>query len=851
MENVSNFNRKKLIEYLKIAIELIIFGVAVFFIHKELKKYNIHDLKNSIEAIPFWAISLIVFFVCLDYLILTCFDILAFKNENYSLPKKNIGFVAFVSFAFANSIGLSGLTASGLRLNLYSILGVPYKIIMNVVIFCYTTFWLGLLWVGGIFLTLLPVSLVDIKLPIKLPITSTVPIGILLLIGAFVFTGIIVKKHKNSKEILINRLLVALGDWISLSFVLYFALPPHNRIDFFHFLAIFIIAQILGFLSNVPGGIGVFDLIFLTLLGGAYSSDKIIGALLIYRIAYFFIPLLVAFTIFTIYHLFIRKDNIKITEAEKVIFSQFPNFLTVLISLSGIILIFSGFLPITSATLTKVGTVFPFLTLETSHFIGSAIGVILLFLGYYIEKRFESAYFLSIFFLTIGVILSFIKEFHLFFTVFLIITLLGTLPSKKYFYRESNFLHEKLSLKWFFMIFLIVAIGIYIGIFSYEETEFFTKMSWKFSNTLLGIFFAIAILAILNTISGKKSISKGIDSMENSASNPSVNNPTDTYLKSCIELSSKTDSYLSLLGDKEIIFDDSNKSFIMFGRSGHSYVAMGDPIGDEKTFGSCIWKFYNHCKANKKETVFYEIGKEYLNYYLDVGLSFLKIGEFAQVHLENFSLEGSDAKPLRHACNRVEREGYHFEVIPIEKVPEILDELESISNEWLQDKNAKEKGFSLGKFTKEYLLNFPVGIIKKEDRILAFGNILETLNKEEISLDLMRYRNEAVHGTMDYFFISVINYGKENGFKKFNLGMAPLAGIEDNTASFWNKIEKAIFSHGEHFYNFKGLRAFKDKFNPQWEPRYIAYSGPFNLPNILKDVTLLISGGIRGLISKK
>lgn len=847
MEDVSKFNKKKIIEYFKIAAELTIFLVAVFFIHKELKKYSLHDLRSSIEAIPFWAMTLIIFFVCLDYLILTYFDILAFKNENYNLPKKNIGFVAFISFAFANSIGLSGLTASGLRLNLYSILGVPYKTIMNVVIFCYTTFWLGLLWIGGIFLTLLPVSLVDIKLPIKLPIDTTVPIGIILLIGAIIFTGVIVKKHKNTKEILINRIIVALADWVSLSFVLYFALPPHNRIDFFHFLAIFIIAQILGFLSNVPGGIGVFDLIFLTLLGGAYSSDKIIGALLVYRIAYFFIPLLVAFTIFTIYHLFIRKDNTKITGIENIVFSQFPNFLSVIISLSGIILIFSGFFPFKSDLITKVEVIFPFLSLETSHFIGAAVGTTLLFLAYYIQNRFELAYFLSIIFLGCSVALSLVKEFHLFFIAFLTLTFIGTIPTKKYFYRKSGFLSEKPSIKKILTIGLIILIGIYLGIFSYKETEFFSKISWKFSNTLLGIFFAFAILAILNVIVAKKNYKEE----PNIEPSEIENSPTDTDLKNCINLSSTTDAYLALLGDKEIIFDDSKNSFIMFGKSGHSFVAMGDPIGDEKTFGSCIWKFYNHCKTNKKETVFYEINKNYLNYYLDVGLSFLKIGEFAQVHLENFTLDGSDAKPLRHAFNRVEKEGYAFEVIPVEKVPEILDDLESISNEWLQDKNAKEKGFSLGKFTKEYLLNFPVGVIKKDNKILAFGNLLETINKEEISLDLMRYRNDAVHGTMDYFFICVMNYGKENGFKKFNLGMAPLAGIEDNTASFWNKIERAIFSHGEHFYNFKGLRSFKDKFNPQWEPRYIAYSGPFNLPNILKDVTLLISGGIRGLISKK
>ncbi|MGL5279416.1 MAG: phosphatidylglycerol lysyltransferase domain-containing protein [Cetobacterium sp.] len=773
MEDVSKFDKEKIIKYFKIIAELTIFLVAIFFIHKELKKYSLHDLRSSIEAIPFWAITLIIFFVCLDYLILTCFDILAFKNENYSLPKKNIGFVAFVSFAFANSIGLSGLTASGLRLNLYSILGVPYKTIMNVVVFCYITFWLGLLWIGGIFLTLLPISLVDIKLPIKLPIDTTVPIGVILLIGAIIFTGAIIKKHKNTNEILLNRILIALADWVSLSFVLYFALPPHNRVDFFHFLAIFIIAQILGFLSNVPGGVGVFDLIFLTLLGSVYSSDKIIGALLVYRIAYFFIPLLVAFTIFTIYHLFIRKDNTKITEMEKIIFSQFPNFLSIIITLSGIVLIFSGFFPFSSNLITKIEVVFPFLSLETSHFIGAAIGTALLFLAYYIQNRFELAYFLSIIFLGCSVILSILKEFHLFFIFFLTLTFIGTIPTKKYFYRKS-----------------------------------------------------------------RKTLQED-------------NLVTDKDLKKCISLSSSTDAYLSLLGDKEMIFDDSKKSFIMFGKSGHSFVAMGDPIGDEQTFGSCIWKFYNHCKVNKKETVFYEVNKNYLNYYLDVGLSFLKIGEFAQVHLEEFTLDGSNAKALRHAFNRVEKEGYTFEVIPVEKVSEILDDLESISNEWLQDKNAKEKGFSLGKFTKEYLLNFPVGVIKKDNKILAFGNILETDNKEEISLDLMRYRNVAVHGTMDYFFICVINYGKENGFKKFNLGMAPLAGIEDNTASFWNKIERAIFSHGEHFYNFKGLRTFKDKFNPQWEPRYIAYSGPFNLPNILKDITLLISGGIRGLISKK
>nr|WP_307775690.1 phosphatidylglycerol lysyltransferase domain-containing protein [uncultured Cetobacterium sp.] len=325
----------------------------------------------------------------------------------------------------------------------------------------------------------------------------------------------------------------------------------------------------------------------------------------------------------------------------------------------------------------------------------------------------------------------------------------------------------------------------------------------------------------------------------------------DEALKNCIEMSDKTDSFLALLGDKEIIFSEDKSSFVMFGKSGHSFITMGDPIGDENSFNDSIHKFYSYCKSHRKDVVFYEIGKEYLSYYIDLGLSFLKIGEYAQVDVENFTLEGSRIKNLRHTHTKIEKCGYKFEVVPVSEVPNILDEIEEVSNEWLGDKVADEKGFSLGKFSKEYLLNFPIAVIKDGEKILAFGNIMATKNKKEIALDLMRYRNDAPSGIMDYIFVCVIKYAQENGYKKFNLGMAPLAGIEEKTASLWNKVERAVYYHGEHFYNFKGLRAFKDKFDPKWEPRYIAYSGPINLPSILKDVTLLISGGLKGLITKK
>ena len=94
-------------------------------------------------------------------------------------------------------------------------------------------------------------------------------------------------------------------------------------------------------------------------------------------------------------------------------------------------------------------------------------------------------------------------------------------------------------------------------------------------------------------------------------------------------------------------------------------------------------------------------------------------------------------------------------------------------------------------------------------------------------------------------------WGKEEGYKRFNLGMAPLSGLEyRGTTSLWNKLGSFVFKNGGNFYNFLGLKNFKNKFNPEWKPKYIALSGSFGLPSTLNDIAVLVSGGIKGVIKK-
>jgi phosphatidylglycerol lysyltransferase len=183
-----------------------------------------------------------------------------------------------------------------------------------------------------------------------------------------------------------------------------------------------------------------------------------------------------------------------------------------------------------------------------------------------------------------------------------------------------------------------------------------------------------------------------------------------------------------------------------------------------------------------------------------------------------------------------------------------MPELEEISEEWLRAKSTREKGFSLGAFDPEYLKRLPMALVRRGDRIVAFANLWPGGDKEELSIDLMRHREDAPFGIMDYLFLELMLWGNAEGYRWFNLGMAPLAGLEARAlAPLWSRLGALVFRHGEHFYNFQGLRHYKDKFDPVWEPRYLACPGGLGglvLPRVLADVAALISGGFRGVVAK-
>ena len=175
--------------------------------------------------------------------------------------------------------------------------------------------------------------------------------------------------------------------------------------------------------------------------------------------------------------------------------------------------------------------------------------------------------------------------------------------------------------------------------------------------------------------------------------------------------------------------------------------------------------------------------------------------------------------------------------------PHLWTELAPISERWLKSHNGDEKGFSLGAFNPNYLARHAIGIVRKQDAPIAFANVWLSPDKTRAALDLMRFDPEhAPPGVMDFLITELLLWAQAEGVKTFDLGMAPLAGLaEDRYASLFARLGKLAAQMGEPLYGFEGLRTFKSKFGPRWEPRYIAAPGSWTLPLVLADVAMLTS----------
>lgn len=299
----------------------------------------------------------------------------------------------------------------------------------------------------------------------------------------------------------------------------------------------------------------------------------------------------------------------------------------------------------------------------------------------------------------------------------------------------------------------------------------------------------------------------------------------------------------ALFNDKYYFFS-SGGSVIAFAVKGGIAISLGDPIGPKKDVNDSIVEFLDYCSRNGWQATFYQTLPDNLSNYSKMGFKHLHIGSEAIVDLKKFSLEGGEGRKLRKTNNRFTNLGYTIEFYspPISK--EILADLRIISDEWLTMVKGEEKKFSLGWFDDDYIKNSDIAVIRSpEGTIIGFINLVRRYSNKEISFDLMRRNEGTESGSMEFLFINLLLWAKDRKYEFFNFGLSPLSGVGKMYTD--KNIEKAlsfIYSHFNQFYNFKGLHTFKEKFHPNWSPRYLIYPNVIYLPSVAISIFRADSG---------
>lgn len=286
---------------------------------------------------------------------------------------------------------------------------------------------------------------------------------------------------------------------------------------------------------------------------------------------------------------------------------------------------------------------------------------------------------------------------------------------------------------------------------------------------------------------------------------------------------------VAFLPDKAFFFSSGGSVVCYAVRSGIA-ISLGDPIGPDGDARAAIAEFAAMCDGNSWEPVFYQTTDVNLAEYRDAGFRDYRIGHEAVVDVRAFSLVGKSHKSIRNRINRLEEDGYVTRVIAPPLGRSLLDRLREVSDAWLTEMHGTEKRFSLGWFDDDYIRECAVFVVEdSHGEIVAFANLLPEYRLNESTIDLMRHLPEAPAGTMDLMFVRLFEWAAANGFDTFNLGLAALAGVgEEPGDPLVEKAMRLIYEYANAFYSFQGLREYKQKFDPEWQPRYLVYRGSAN-----------------------
>jgi phosphatidylglycerol lysyltransferase len=774
---------------------------------------------------------------------------------------------AFVANSLSNTLNLSGAMGSGLRLMFLSAQRVTLSRTAALIGMQVLSLLLGLS-------LLVSLTLITSALPITSGTAQKAVAAAILILSALYLPLYFLLTSRRSlmgwlpKDMQLPTLrlkleltAVSFVDWLLAALVLYACLylcGAHVKPGLL--LGAFTGASVLGLVSLVPGGLGVFDgLILLALTNAGHEQNSIVSGLILFRIAYYLLPLFLGLYLgsgtlarqlpgLTRLGERLRDHPVfgVIGLPASLIADLGMRLLAILTFAAGALQLVSAAMPSVYEHVAVVRTHMPILAVESSTWFSVLSGVLLLGLARGIDGRLRVAYGLAQWLLLISAALAITKGLHFGEALFSLGVALLLRTRKSAFNRRAMTLSSATTLGWYagllvcVVVFFAVGVAAVLGddsfdLFYYGFGEHTSRLARGLTAALLGL----AIYTFWQAFAVKRATLPLPDRVELERAREVYQNDGGGEF-----------AHLTFMADKHLFWAADRRAVVAYGAVRDRLVALGSPCGPEAAVERAILDFRQFADTQDRVPLFYEVLEPDLHLYHDLGFDLFKLGELAIIRLEEFTLAGKRWEDLRQAVNRSVKEQLSFELVTAPFDTALLVDVERVSDAWLADKGMREKSFSLGHFDADYLTWSPLALIRRAGELIAFANVLPPYGPNgTASVDLMRHVADVPRGTMDFLFAKVMQWAKDQGHELFSLGMAPLSRVGDNPYARINERLAALaFQYGNRFYNYQGLRRYKEKYDPEWTGAYLAYPRGLWVPGLLIDIAALVAGGYRGFL---
>lgn len=731
-----------------------LFAVGIVVLYRLLHQIDIHQVRLQIHALAWSQIGLAALSTVAGYLALVGYGWSALRYIRKQLPLPLVAFTSFVGYALSNTIGASWLSGGAVRYRIYSRVGLSATEIALVVAFTTLGFGIGEVLVGGAALVVQP----EVFAGYFGWSPDWVRWGGGALLLLFVATLILRSRHEGSiswrkhKFRLPDTSILAVQMGFSMLDIVFagttlFLLLPDSTLGIAGFLAIFAVALVIGVLSHVPGGIGVFEAVMLTALTSFLPAEQVTAALVVYRLVYYLVPFLLGTVLLIAAELFVGiKSRQPLPEPVRERYQALagalggaaPFALGGMAFLAGTLLLLGSSIPVAPATLDALDELFPVEIVELSHWFGGFFGAMLMLVSTALWKRINAAVWVTAGLLVVGALVSLVQTLDYDRAIVMLLGLGLLYATRGHFNRKSRLFVELRDVRW--MLLTVAAMSAFVALlfFSFKHTPYQHDLWWQFAAAdqaprgmrtavIAGATFVFFYLWAGLQAPRYRPALPGAGELETA--------------KQVIAGQDNPDANFALTGDKALLFSCDKHAFVMFGVHGNNWVSMGDPVAmNEQDAVDLIWEFKCHAERNQDHAIFYQIRKDMMHHYIEADFTLLKLGEEALVPLADFSLEGSHRAKLRQARNRAAREELRFELVQPPHADTLMDELQAISDAWLAEKGVREKGFSLGFLDRGYLNQCPMVLIHEADQVSAFANVLVTGTRQVATIDLMRHR---------------------------------------------------------------------------------------------------------------